>query len=118
MLRRLFFILPSVSSTAKILDELQQAGIAPQHLAVASRTPGNVSIPGIEIRDAVHARGDNIERTLWNLNLMLFAVTALALIGQLLIQGFTAWLLAPITVMAASFLAGLRFTYHTQHPSA
>lgn len=111
MLRRLYFVLPSISSTTNILAELQQAGIESRHLAVASRTPENMHIQGIRIRDAVHDRGDKIERTLWNINLVLFGIAALALISQLLIQGLTAWLLLPLIVMAATFIAGLRFTH-------
>ncbi len=111
MLRRLYFVLPNIDSTTRVLAELQQAGIESRHLAVASRTPVNIPIQGVQIRDAVHDRGDKIEHTLWNLNLAVFGVAALALISQLLIQGLTAWLLVPLMVMAATFIAGLRFTH-------
>lgn len=67
--------------------------------------PEKIPLQGIRIRDAVHDRGDNIEHTLWNLNLALFGVAALALISPLLIQGFTAWLLIPLAVMATTFAA-------------
>lgn len=111
MLRRLYFVLPSTSSTTNILAELQQAGIEPRHLAVASRTPEKIHIQGLRTRDAVHDRGDQIEHALWNLNLLLFGIAALTFISQLLMQGLTAWLLVPLTVMAATFIAGLRFTH-------
>lgn len=116
MLRRHYFVLPSINTTANILAKLQQAGIEPQHLAVASRTPEQIPIQGIRIRDAVHDRGDKIERWLWNLNLVLFGIAALALIIQLLIQGFSAWLLIPLAVIVATFAGGLRFTHIPNTP--
>ena len=79
--------------------------------ALASRTPENIHIQGMRIRDAIHDRGDKIEHALWNLNLLLFGVAALAFISQLLVQGLTAGLLVPFTGIAAAFIVELRFTH-------
>lgn len=111
MLRRLYFVLPSVSSTARIVAELQQAGIEQRHLTVASRSPTSISIPGIRIKGADGDPGDRIEHSLWNLNLVLFAAAAVGLAVLATLQGLTPWLLLPLAVMVATFLGGLRFTY-------
>jgi hypothetical protein len=110
MLRRLYFVLPDVVSTAATITDLRAAGIDAGHLRVAVRGPAPVRIEGVQIQDSHIDRGERIEHSLWNINLLLFAAAALAFVGLLLGQGLTPWLLLPAAVMAATFGVGLRFT--------
>lgn len=110
MLRRLYFVLPNAASTAATLADLRATGVDAAHLRVAARDPDRVRIEGVQIQDARSDRGAQIERSLWTINLLVFAAAALAFIGLLLIQGLTPWIVLPAAVMAASFGVGLRFT--------
>lgn len=110
MLRRLYFVLPDAAGVAVIVAELRQAGIDAGHLRVATREPDQLQIEGAQIQNAGTDRGAQLEHSLWNINLLVFACAALALVGMLLIQGLTPWVVLPIAVMAVSFGAGLRFT--------
>lgn len=110
MLRRLYFILPDAASAAATLDDLRAAGIDAGHLRIATRHPDRLRLEGVRIVDARNDRGEWLERRLWNTNLLIFAVAALAFIGLLASRGLNLWLLLPAAVMAATFGAGLRFT--------
>lgn len=110
MLRRLYFVLPDATSSAATIADLREAGIDPGHLRIATRDPDRLRIEGVEIHGARIDRGEWIERSLWNANLLVFAAAAVAFIGLWLSQGTTLWLILPAAVMAATFGAGLRFT--------
>jgi hypothetical protein len=110
MLRRLYFVLPNETSASATAADLRAAGIDAGHLRIAAREPGRIRIEGVRIQDAHLDRGARIEHSLWVINLLIFAIAALAFAGLLLGQGLAAWLVLPAAVMAATFGAGLRFT--------
>jgi hypothetical protein len=71
-----------------------------------------VSLEGLpEASDAQrHDLARHLETFLWDSNLVVFGVALGALLTLGLSSGLTAWLLLPLAIMLASFLAGLRFT--------
>lgn len=110
MLRRLYFVLPNTTALSCIVDELEQAGIDNQHLAVAAHHPEKLQQLGLRVQSDVHDKGALIERLLWTSNLALFFIATLVAVAMTFKDGFTLWLLIPTTVMLLSFTAGLRFT--------
>ena len=110
MLRRLYFILPDTTALRHITDELQAAGIDDGHLSVTSYRPEALQDIGVRVKSDVNDAGAVLERVLWSGNLLLFFVATLGAVVLAFKNGFTAWLLVPLAVMAATFIAGLRFT--------
>lgn len=111
MLRRLYFVIPSVATVTTIINELKQAGVDARHLSVATLKAELSRQLGVRVRTDLSDRGALLERVLWTTNLILFLLATLAAVALALSYGFTAWLLAPVSIMFATFIAGLRFTH-------
>lgn len=110
MLRRLYFVLPDARSTARVIADLEEGGVDRRHMAITAHRLEDVPDLGVRVERDDHDRAARVERLLWNANLGLFGIAALAALTLLAWQGLTAWLLLPLAVMAATFGAGLRFT--------
>lgn len=111
MMRRLYFILPDASRAADIIQELQQNGVASQRIRLVSRRPEQDRIGGVAVQDARDDPDARMEYRLWNLNLAIFFVALLAVVAVLAADINAAWLVLPLLIMLASFIAGERFTH-------
>jgi len=110
MNRRLYFLLPDKDHALSVVDELRREGIDTQRMhALGSRHTRLDGLPTSTLRQTNDAAG-HLEAFLWNANLISFALALGILLVMLLTTGWNLWLLAPATLMAANFLAGLRFT--------
>jgi hypothetical protein len=110
MNRRLYFLLPDRAHALSEVNELAGSGLELEDIhALAGR---QVSLEGLpEATDAQrHDLAHRIETLLWDGNLVVFGLALGALLTLGIINGLTAWLLLPLGMMLASFLAGLRFT--------
>lgn len=111
MRRRLYFVLPDVSVTSAIIADLKVAGIDAGHIRVASREPAQIHIQGTTVQDATTDLSDQLERMLWNINLLVFFVCVLVTLVMLATQGLSVGLLLPLSILSVSFFAGLQFTH-------
>jgi hypothetical protein len=110
MNRRLYFLLPDRAHALSVVNELAGSGLDLEQMhALAGE---QVSLEGLpEASDAQrHDLARHLETFLWDSNLVVFGVALGALLTLGLSSGLTAWLLLPLAIMLASFLAGLRFT--------
>jgi len=109
MHRRLYFILPDREHTRSVVDELTREGISVRnmHAHGAKGTPLD-GLPTSSPRQANDAAG-HLENFLWNANLLSFIVAFGIFIILAFTTGANLWLFAPVIIMAANFLIGLRF---------
>ena len=114
MLRRLYFLFPDAAHAGDVARELQAAGIGRDHLHAIARDDIDISpLPTATARQ----RSDRVwlvERIYWNANLALFGLALAGFIVSLL-QGFTAWSMAALLVMAVTFLGGWHFAVNVPH---
>ncbi len=110
MNRRLYFLLPDADHALAVVNELTQAGVDPEQVhALANSGTALGGLPKASDRQ-IHDDARRVETVLWDGNLVVFGL-ALGVLVTLLAGGrLDAWLLAPLGVMLATFLAGLRFT--------
>ncbi len=110
MNRRLYFLLPDRQHALSVVDELVEEGIKTDHMhALGDRRTRLDGLPNASIRQKNNT-ASQLEKLLWNGNLASFALALSGFIALLLISGSSWWLLLPLSVMAANFLAGLYFT--------
>lgn len=112
MKRRLYFLLPDVEHTRAVVAELAASGIERRRMhAIAAQ--------GVDLEDlplaSRHQRNDlgaQLETILWDGNLVLFFIALLVLAVLALLHVSLFWLLLPVAVMLATFIAGVAFTRH------
>jgi hypothetical protein len=108
--RRLYFLLPDRDHALAVVNELAQAGVDTERIhALADSGTYLGELPGASSRQ-IHGTSRRIETVLWDGNLVVFGLALGVLISLLVVGGLDAWLLLPLGVMLASFIAGLRFT--------
>lgn len=111
--RRLYFIIPDESRAAKVVADLEAAGVNRRHIhAIAGKGATLEKLPAAnerQRRDAVW----RLQRVLWTGNLGLFAVATAGLIASLLQNSANGAFLSA-AVMATSFIAG--FVFATRVP--
>jgi hypothetical protein len=108
--RRLYFLLPDTDHALAVVNELAQAGVDPEQIhALADSGTYLGELPAASNRQ-IHDTSRRIETVLWDGNLVVFGLALGVLISLLLVGRLDAWLLLPLGVMLASFMAGLRFT--------
>lgn len=114
-LRRLYFIVPDESQAAKIVGDLEVAGVDRRHIhALAGKGATLQTLPPASERQR-HDAVWHLQRILWTGNLVLFAVATAGLIVSLLRDSaFGAFL--SIAVMILTFVAG--FLFATRVPDA
>jgi len=107
--RRLYFLLPDQQHTRSVVDELTLDGIniRNMHAHGARGTPLD-GLPAASLRQTNDAAG-HLENFLWNANLLSFFVAFGIFIILAFTTGATPWLFAPVLIMAANFLIGVRF---------
>jgi hypothetical protein len=92
------------------VDELVSEGIHTRNMhALGNRNTRLDGLPASSLRQTNDAAG-HLETFLWNANLISFTLALFILLVMLVTTGWNLWLLAPATLMAANFVAGLRFT--------
>jgi len=110
MNRRLYFLLPDRMHALLVVDELNKFGISSEHIhALGDRRTRLDGLPASTSRQA-NDTASRLEKVLWNANLISFAVALCVLIAMVFTMNWSWWLLVPVVIMVANFLAGLRFT--------
>jgi hypothetical protein len=110
MYRRLYFLLPDRQHALSVVDELAENGIKPDLInTLGDRRTRLDGLPNTASRRK-NEPASHLEKALWNSNLASFALALSGFIALLLISGPSWWLLVPLGIMAANFLAGLYFT--------
>ena len=109
MHRRLYFLFPDKEHTRCVVDELAREGISVSNMhTLGARGTALDGLPASSPRQANDA-AEHLENFFWNANLLSFVVA----FGIFTILAFTTgrnlWLLAPVVIMAANFLIGIRF---------
>lgn len=114
-LRRLYFVVPDESGAAKVVADLEAAGVNRRYIhALAGKGATLEKLPMASERQ----RRDTVwrlEQILWTGNLALFGVAAVGLFISLLLDAAFGAFLA-IAIMLLSFLAG--FLFATRVPDA
>jgi hypothetical protein len=110
MIRRLYFLLPDRDHALSVVNELAGSGIELEQMHTLANS--GVSLDGLP--EATHAQrhdlAHQLETLLWDGNLVIFGLALGTALTLWIVNGLTAWLLLPLGIMLASFLAGLRFT--------
>ena len=110
MKRRLYFLLPDRAHALSVVDELTHEGISIENIhALGSKGTQLDGLPIASPRQFSDA-ASHLESFLWNANLLSFIVAIGIFIILLVTTGWSLWLLVPVAIMVANFLAGLRFT--------
>ncbi len=104
------FLLPDTDHALAVVNELVQAGVDPEQIhALADSGTYLGELPGASDRQ-IHDTSRRIEAVLWDGNLVVFGLALGVLVTLLVVGRLDAWLLLPLGVMLASFMAGQRFT--------
>ncbi|MEJ2347170.1 MAG: hypothetical protein P8076_13355 [Gammaproteobacteria bacterium] len=109
MQRRLYFLFPSRSQANRVIEELRQAGIDPSRLHTVAWDRHTRERSRRSLRQTLRDREHQLERWIWNGNLLLF-FCALALLLLFAYNDATGWALVMLALMTASFVAGLLAT--------
>jgi hypothetical protein len=109
MYRRLYFLLPDKEHTHSVVDELTREGISIRNMHThGTRGTALDGLPAASPRQTNDAAG-HLENFLWNANLISFVVAFGIFIILAITTGRNLWLLAPVVIMVANFLIGVRF---------
>ena len=110
MIRRLYFLLPDRAHAQSIVNELACSGLDLEQMHAMAN--GRVSLEGLPVATRAQ-RWDlarRLENVLWGGNLVVFGLSLGGMLTLGFVKGLTPWLLLPLGILLASFLAGLRFT--------
>ena len=110
MNRRLYFLLPDRAHALLVVDELNRSGIKTEYIhALGDRRTRLDGLPASTLRQARDS-ASRLEKILWNANLVSFAIALCVFIAMVLTMNWSWWLLVPVVILVANFLAGLSFT--------
>jgi hypothetical protein len=110
MNRRLYFLLPDRAHALLVVDELNLSGIRTEHIhALGDRRTRLDGLPASTLRQT-RDTASRLEKILWNANLISFAIALCVFIAMVLTMNWSWWLLVPVVILVANFLAGLGFT--------
>ena len=110
MNRRLYFLIPDRSHALAVVEDLVANGIDIEHMhAIGDRRTRLDGLPNASPRQRRNS-ANRVEKMLWNCNLVSFGLALVATLITPIFTGLSWWLLLPIGIMAANFLAGLHFT--------
>jgi hypothetical protein len=108
--RRLYFLIPDRSHALAVVEDLIANGIDIEHMhAIGDRRTRLDGLPNASPRQRRNS-ASRLEKMLWNGNLTCFGLALIATLITPIFTGPSWWLLLPIGIMAANFLAGLHFT--------
>ena len=112
MKRRLYFLLPDVTHTRALADELEAEGIPRRQIHVVAGQ--NVDLEGLptDPEDPGNDPDARLESVFWNGNLAVFFVALIGLFVLALLQVSAFWLLVPVAVMLVSLISGALFASH------
>jgi hypothetical protein len=106
----MYFLVPGRVEALSVINDLSRQGINPNEIQVLAdkrtRTDGLTQATMRQKNDAE----DWLQKTLWNVNLISFAVALGCFIFLLITQRLDWWLLLPGSVMAANFFAGINLS--------
>jgi hypothetical protein len=110
MNRRLYFLIPDRTHALAMVDDLVENGINIEHMhAIGDRRTRLDGLPNASPRQRRDS-ANRVEKVLWNGNLVCFGLALVATLITPIFIGLSWWLLLPVGIMAANFLAGVRFT--------
>lgn len=106
MNRRLYFLLPDVSHTLSMIDELQESDI---NLRVHIKAGAGIdrSLLPERLQDIHRDTEHVVERILWNINMFIFFLALLVMVIALLIDWGIAITLTMVAIMVTTFIIGL-----------
>ena len=107
MLRRLFFLLPDVEKTRKIIGELGSYGVRKHQMHVIGKGVELTGLPEATERQK-RDTAFRLEWFVWNTNLAVFTAATAALLASLLISNLLMMLIS-LLLMLLTFVAGERF---------
>ena len=107
--RRLYFLLPDRAHALRVVDDLNKSGIGSAHIhALGGPHTWLDGLPASTLRQTRDS-ASRLEKFLWNTNLVSFAVALCVFIVLVLNLNWSWWLLTPVAIMVANFLAALAF---------
>ncbi len=110
MLRRLFFLFPDEKYAKSVVDQLLEIDISKRRIHAMSLDKNLNTLPQATERQ----RNDTAFRAqsvLWNVNLLLFAFSAIAFLVTL-IAGDLFWIIVALAIMIMTFIVGEQFVVH------
>ncbi len=108
MTRRLFFLLPDIEHTKRVVEDLMTNKVDKRHMHVIARDDiDTTDLPSSSSRQK-NDTAFRIERMFWSGNLILFFLSAIAAI-TMLVMGNIAIALVFAGIMLVSFIRGQRF---------
>ena len=105
MNRRLYFLLPDVSHTLSVIDELYESGIKLRVHIKAGAGIERSSLPEV-LQDIHHDTEHNVEGIFWNINLFNFFMALLVMIVSFIMDWNTIAMVM-IAIMAFTFFMGV-----------
>jgi hypothetical protein len=110
MNRRLYFLLPDRARALLVVDELNKIGIRSERIhALGDRRTRLDGLPAPTLQQT-RDTASRLEKILWNANLVSFAVALCVFIAMVLTMHWSWWLVVPVVILVANFLAGLCYT--------
>jgi hypothetical protein len=110
MNRRLYFLIPDRDHALTVVDDLVENGIDIERMhAIGDRRTVLDGLPNASLRQHRDS-ASRVEKVIWSSNLVCFGLALVATLVLPILIGLSWWLLLPIGVMAACFMAGLHFT--------
>lgn len=108
MYRRLYFLFSDREHAQQVVHELADGKVPPGRLHALAREGTDLTGLPDATDPQRHDAAWRLERRLWDANLALFAAAFLGLIAALWF-GAVIWVVAPLAIMAFSFVAGAIF---------
>jgi hypothetical protein len=108
MNRRLYFLIPDRIHALAVVEDLVRNGVDVNHMhAVGDRRTRLDGLPGASARQQ-NDSASRLEKLLWNSNLACFCLALVSALVMPILIGMHWWLLLPVAIMAANFLAGIK----------
>jgi len=114
MKRRLYFLFPDVELTRAAVQDLMRLDVAPSRLHTIAR--GDIDLGDLPVATDPqrHDALAQIEKGLWNGNLVLFVLAAIGL-ALAFVLGSIVWAVLAVLVMVASLAGGAWFAMRLPH---
>lgn len=109
MKRQLYYLIPDIKHAQEVCKDL--AGLNIQQDRLNALMNEKAAIEGVNDVHSMHEKDRDLflERLLWRLNLAVFVIALLVLIAML-VWAPSYYVIIPLVVMTATFLAGRYFT--------
>ena len=114
MNRQLYYLLPDIEHTHSVYEDLKQMNISEDHIHVVTKEPNQIrgihDVHSLKEKD----RDYFLENFLWRLNLVVFGIAVMVIIGMAIWQ-ISYYLLIPLSIIGVTFLLGLYFALRVPH---